>query len=320
MPPSGPSAELTLGRDDARNHALHDMNFEPGWAKRKPGLYPSPTENYEPCLWSWQSGKVALDEAGTYVDHEHAERRNLVLANPLVGNTYGTLRTLVIAYQMILPGETARSHRHTPNAGRFILQSEDAYTIVDGEKLEMRNNDVLLTPNWSWHGHISESDQPSYWLDFLDVPLVQLLEPMFFEPNRQTTEEIIDVPGESKFIFRWEDIQRSLDAATADPEGVYGTRVRLESDSMPTTGLFMERLETGAKTRRHRTTANHAFIGVEGSGEIIVGDETFTWQRGDVIAVPAWRPFEHRSKNGGTLFVVNDQPVMEAFGWLRTEF
>lgn len=314
------TAELTIGQDDVRDHALYEQNFEPGWAKRKPGLYPSPTENYEPCAWSWQGAKAALDEAGTYVDHQHAERRNLVLANPLIGNTYGTLRTLVIAYQMILPGETARSHRHTPNAGRFILQSEDAFTIVDGEKLEMRNNDVLLTPNWSWHGHISESDKPSYWLDFLDVPLVQLLEPMFFEPNQQTTEEIVDVPGESKFIFRWEDIQRSLDAAKPDPEGIHGFRVRLETQAMPTTGLFMERLDAGSQTRRHRTTANHAFIGVEGAGEVIVDEEVHSWQRGDVVAVPAWRPYQLKSDNGGTLFVVNDQPVMEAFGWLRTEF
>ena len=35
----------------------------------------------------------------------------------------------------ILPGETARSHRHTPNALRLILEGEGAYTIVNGEVL-----------------------------------------------------------------------------------------------------------------------------------------------------------------------------------------
>ena len=313
------TTELTLGADDDRNAKLYAQYFEPGWAKRKPGLYPAPTENYLPAAWQWASGRAALDEAGKYVDHAHAERRNLVLANPLEGNTYGTLRTLVIAYQMIMPGENARSHRHTPNAGRFILESENAYTVVDGEKLEMRNNDVLLTPNWRWHSHISESDAPSYWLDFLDVPLVQLLEPMFFEPNRTTNEKIIEVPGESPFIFRWDNVQRGLDAAPADPEGFHGKRVHLPSDSMPTIGLYMQRLEAGSQTTAYRTTANHAFIGVEGEGETTVDGETFSWSRGDVVAAPAWRRFSHRATSDATLFVVTDEPVFSALGWLRTE-
>ena len=41
---------------------------------------------------------------------------------------------------------------------------------------------MLLTPNWSTHGHGNHSRANAYWLDFLDAPLVQLLEPMFFEP------------------------------------------------------------------------------------------------------------------------------------------
>jgi gentisate 1,2-dioxygenase len=101
--------------------------------------------------------------------------------NPLEGNTYATTRTLIAAYQMILPGEKARSHRHTPNALRLILEGEGAYTVVDGVRLDMHPGDVVLTPNWYWHGHCSEADVPCYWLDGLDVPLVHLLQPMFFE-------------------------------------------------------------------------------------------------------------------------------------------
>ena len=95
------------------------------------------------------------------------------MQNP-AGGSYATSRTIVAAYQMIMPGEKARSHRHTPNALRLIIDAEPgAYTIVNGERLSMMPGDVVLTPNWCWHGHGNDSRACAYWLDVLDVPLVQ---------------------------------------------------------------------------------------------------------------------------------------------------
>src|SRR3954468_12634989 len=155
----------------------------PGWAKREPSLYPSPKLNFVPAHWSFQEfGRAALDAAGRYVSTEHAERRNLILYNPVKGNDYATTKTLISAYQMVLPGEVAFSHRHTPNALRLVVDTgPKAYTVVEGKKIPMVPGDVLLTPNWCWHGHANESDRPSYWIDFLDVPIVHMIGPMFFE-------------------------------------------------------------------------------------------------------------------------------------------
>ena len=123
-----------------------------------------------------------LDAAGRLINTELAERRNLILHNPIAGNDYASVRTLVAAYQMIMPGEWARSHRHTPNALRLIVDAEPGtYTVVEGQKVAMNPGDVVLTPNWRSHGHGNEGRAAAYWIDFLDVPLVQLLEPMFFE-------------------------------------------------------------------------------------------------------------------------------------------
>ncbi len=126
---------------------LAPLGINPGWAKPTPSFWPAPRANLLPFRWSWQAGRAALDAAGRLVDAESAERRNLILFNPVEGNTYATVRTMIAAYQAILPGETARSHRHTPNALRFVLEGEGSYTVVNGERLEMRPNDVLLTPN-----------------------------------------------------------------------------------------------------------------------------------------------------------------------------
>jgi Cupin domain len=83
-----------------------------------------------------------------------AERRSLIMVNPAPGNTCATTRNLVAAYQMIQPGETARSHRHTPAALRLVLDvGDDVYTVVDGKRVDMTPGDVVLTPSWCWHGH-----------------------------------------------------------------------------------------------------------------------------------------------------------------------
>ncbi len=35
--------------------------------------------------------------------------------------------------QLLLPGETAPAHRHTPSAARIIIEGEGGYTVVNGE-------------------------------------------------------------------------------------------------------------------------------------------------------------------------------------------
>ena len=45
--------------------------------------------------------------------------------------------TIYIGLQLLLPGETAPAHKHTPSAARIVVEGEGAYTVVDGEKLPM---------------------------------------------------------------------------------------------------------------------------------------------------------------------------------------
>jgi len=128
-----------------------------GWNKSEPSLYPTPKKTFLPAHWPYRTARPALDAAGRLVRTEDAERRNLILHNPVAGHGYGTAATIVAAYQMIKGAEVARSHRHTPNALRFILESgRSTYTIVDGKKVPMEEGDVVLTPNWCWHGHCNE--------------------------------------------------------------------------------------------------------------------------------------------------------------------
>ena len=206
---------------------LAQVGIAPGWNKKVASLWPAPKKNFAPAHWTYQQARGALDAAGRLINTELAERRNLILFNPESGESYGTVRTMVSAYQMIMPGEWARAHRHTPNALRLIIDAEPGvYTDVNGVKLAMEPGDVLLTPNWCSHGHGNDSRASAYWLDFLDVPLVQLLEPMFFEPAEEdkTHEAFADAPPtkDSPFVFPLSETEKRLDAATPDPTGPFG--------------------------------------------------------------------------------------------------
>ena len=303
---------------------LGQIGIAPGWAKSTPSLWPSPRRNFAPAHWKYEQARGALDAAGRLINTELAERRNLILFNPAAEHSYGTVRTLVAAYQMIMPGEWARSHRHTPNALRLILDSEPGtYTEVDGVKIAMEPGDVLLTPNWSSHGHGNDSRSCAYWLDFLDVPLVQLLEPMFFESAEEETspEASGSAPPtkDSPFVFPLSETLKRLDAAKPDPTGPFATSVQLGDPAMATIGLHMMRLAPRAKTTPLQTTANNIYAIVKGSGTTTIDGERFEWRRGDVIAAPAWRPHHHEAAEDALMLRVTDEPVMARLGFLRVE-
>ncbi len=303
---------------------LGQIGIAPGWAKATPSLWPAPRKNFAPAHWKYEQARGALDAAGRLINTELAERRNLILFNPATTNSYGTVRTLVSAYQMIMPGEWARAHRHTPNALRLIIDAEPGvYTDVNGVKLAMEPGDVLLTPNWSSHGHGNDSRACAYWLDFLDVPLVQLLEPMFFEPAEEdkTHEAFEAAPPtkESPFVFPLSETLKRLDATTPDPAGRFGTTVELGNPAMDTIGLFMMRLEPRVQTAPYKTTANNVYAVVKGTGATIVDGERFEWSRGDVIAAPAWLPHHHEAAEDALMLRVTDEPVMQRLGFYRVE-
>ena len=189
---------------------------------------------------------------------------------------------------------------------------------MDGVRLDMHPGDVVLTPNWCWHGHCSEADVPCYWLDGLDVPLVHLLQPMFFEPYPGGFQAPTVVAKNSPWQFSWDSTQAALDKASPDPEGYFGVRVQLGDPALSTMALYMQRLESGVQTRPLRTTPNRIYCAVEGIGTTIVDGERLAWSRGDVLVVPAWRTHSHHAMSDATLFCMTDEPVLRGLGWLRT--
>lgn len=297
---------------------LTPLSIIPGWNAPEPPLWSEPRKTFRPMHWHYRQTKTALDAAGRLIDTSIAERRNLVLTNPESGWKFATTRTMVVAYQMVLPGERARSHRHMPNALRVILDAEPGTsTTVDGISIPMERGDVLLTPGMHWHGHGNKGTAPSYWIDILDVPLVDMLEPMFYEDHPAGFEPVTAVDPASPLRFRWADTVRALERAQPEGSGRFGRQIALDASTMPSFGLSMMALDAGRPTETLQTTAQNIYVVLEGRGTSTIDGTVFAWERGDIFTAPAWRPHHHHASEEAVLFRTTDEPVLAMLGYLR---
>mgnify|MGYP003891942725 CR=1 FL=1 len=88
---------------------------------------------------------------------------------------------------------------------------------------------------------------------------------------------------------------------------------------MPTIGIYVERLEAGAKTRRYRSSANAVFCPIVGSGISRIGGATFDWARGDCFTGPTWNWIEHEARTDTILFTMTDEFLMRFAHYYRFE-
>ncbi len=300
-------------------------------------------------LWPASLLEAMVRESGEVVPVGE-ERRALQLFNPGLGGSWATTNTMIAAVQVLLPGEVARAHRHTPTAIRFIMEGEGAYTAVDGERVYMAPGDLILTPSWAWHDHGNETDTPVVWMDGLDIPLVQAMNAMFFQmyegpqvpltkPSNASTHLyghvslsptwVKERPRSSPLLlYSWETTSRSL-AALRDTAGDVYDDIALEYTHpqtgralLPTMACWIQMLRPGARLKAHRHTGSAVYYVVEGVGETIIDGRRFAWGKGDILVLPSWALHEHANRSprdAAILFSIQDRPVLEALGLYREE-
>src|SRR5437870_11321608 len=171
-----------------------------------------------PHRWRWQDLRPLLLEAARLVPIEQAERRVLVLKNPGLDGAYSVTSTLYAGLQVILPGEAAPSHHHTPAALRLVVEGEGAFTTVDGIKCVMERGDFIITPPMRWHDHGHEGRTPVVWLDGLDIPLVRAFDASWVSPTRpaRAPDPTSDV-AQAEFRWPWPQTRRVPEALAAWP-------------------------------------------------------------------------------------------------------
>lgn len=296
------------------------LETSPGWiARAQPIFWSEPRAEAHPAHWRYTEIRKALEEAARLVDLSLAERRILALRNPFPGNNFATTRTLSCAYQYLLPGETASTHRHASHALRIMLDAKGTYSVVEGTRMPMETGDIVLTPGGSWHGHGHEGDEPACWIDVLDIPLTHLLEPMYFEPYPVRIQEAQRTVEASPWRFTAADISELLDRACARAAPGKPVRVTLSAPDLPTMGIIVERLQPGTSSPRLRSTASRCVTVTAGRGRSRIGGETFAWSAGDTFAIPSWVWHEHHAEDLAQLVEISDEPVMRMCKYYRHE-
>ena len=339
---------------------LAAVDLSPLWTITEQLLTPTPRPKSVPWLWSAATMKPLARRAIQLVPVERGgERRVLSLQNPGLGGSPYAAGTLWGALQCLGPREVAPAHRHSPGAIRFVLEGDGVFTTVDGDACDMHPGDLVLTPSMNWHDHVNSGDGEMFWFDGLDLPMVQALDSIFFEPypgpgesqpepaehnvserlyaggTRYTDGAVADVlsPQHSKLmIYRWADTVAELDRLTAASDDAVVSVEYTDPESgasvMPTMACAAYRVRAGSHSLPVRRTGNSVHVVFSGHGSSVIGGRRFDWGPGDMFVVPSWAASEHfvdtehfvdDGAEHAEVFVVSDSPVLRALGLYREE-
>jgi gentisate 1,2-dioxygenase len=279
------------------------------------------------AIWRWEDTRPLLMRACELITAKQAERRVLMLENPsLAGTTFAT-PTLYAGLQAILPGEIAPTHRHAPNALRFVIEGEGAYTAVDGQRIAMHPGDFVVTPNWTWHDHGNDGAAPVVWLDGLDTAFANLFGAHFREDYPEESQPVSKVSGASPTLsYPYERTRAALEALSkaGDPHPVHGWKLRYANpatgkDTFPTMAAFMQRLPKGFAGRDYRSTDGAVCCVVEGRGSVGIGAARHDFAPHDVFVVPSWETRRFAAATDCAIFSYSDRAAQEALGFWREE-
>lgn len=299
-------------------------------------------------VWRWHDIHRELARSREIVDDAAAlQRRALILRNPgLAPPAVGATATLAASYQMLFPGETAPVHAHSMSALRFGLAGSGGRMIIDGDRVPMEPGDLILTPGWSWHGHVHPGgDEPVVWLDGLDVPFVMGLRAGFYRddphagnplPVRDTAGPAVspatlgpagDRAGRHSPVRRypWQEAYPALQRLMARaPEHSPVTRLEYRNPvtggpALATIACLLEGLPAGARTHLSRETASSVIVVARGTGTLTCGGQTFELLPNDAAAIPAWTWHQLTAHHELVVFRMTDRPIQDAFGLFRAE-
>ena len=294
--------------------------------------YPQPKS--VPVLWKWKRIEPFVRRAPQLVSAEKAARRVVMLVNPGRKEWSAAAGLLYTGVQIMNPGEFTSAHRHQASALRFIMEGRGAYTVVDGERLELGARDLVLTPNGTWHDHgIDAGGTQCIWQDGLDIPLMNSLDANFYEVHPEVMQKPAPLSRENwrkpyspVFRYGWEESFAALQESALQSEfdgTVYEYRNPLTGGPiMPTIGAQLQRLRPGEETRPHRHTGSAIYQVAKGRGWSVIGGQRFDWEEKDIFALPSWAVHAHANASASedaVLFSFNDFPAMRALALYREQ-
>ena len=322
---------------------LRDLNLVPLWPSLRSVLPPHvPTRHTQPIHWPYRSLRPLLLKSAELAPIEKAERRVLVLANPGHGlEKMQASAAMYLGMQLLMPGEWAPSHKHTPNAVRMIVEGEGAYTTVNGEKCPMHRGDLILTPTGLWHEHGHEGNAPVIWLDVLDLPLVYYMEASYhvngppqkvkfqrsdipYPPAGVVPTQVFERSTETYPVLRyaWKAVKTALEALANDfPEleciQVTYTNPQTGADVENILGFYSLMLRPGQMLRLPARSPAQVFHVIEGLVQVEPGQSKFLLNEADTCCAPGYEPvllINMNPHDPAFLFMADESPLHRKLG------
>lgn len=326
--------------------ALAACHAQPLWDRYHRVTTREPRAPDSPMAWAWRDMLPLIERASREVAMEDAERRVLLLTHPAFDGRVATTTNLSAGLQTLLPGETARAHRHSLQAIRFVMFGFGATTSVNQHQCPMAEGDLVLTPAWTWHEHVHSGAQRMIWFDGLDLPLLHHLDGMFFEIAGADADAVVPPPtaapraqrpavllgpdcgaadgaAANRYRFAWERASKALAGAVALADGSRWLRY-VDGDSqgavLPTLDCYLLACAPDRPTRRYRSTSNAVCVVARGQGSSRVGATTIAWSAHDVFTLPHWNWISHTAvSDDAVIFQMTDREFLASMGYLREE-
>jgi gentisate 1,2-dioxygenase len=305
---------------------LSQAGLDAPWTQPGPLIRPKASA-MQARVWRWRDIEPLVRRSPEFMaPGRGAERRIIRLDNPGVPERTAA-HTISVAVQYLLPGEVAPAHRHTPNAIRFMLHGEGAFTTIEGDKFVMRRGDLVVTPSMTWHDHGNEGSEPVMWTDALDSPVVRYLENLAMDPYDGEQQPVRTGPPARHLHFPFETAYAVLLALAAGPGDPFDDVIMEYRDPttgrsvVPALGCYLQMLRPGVRTRAHRETSSAVYHVVRGAGFTEIDGVVHQWGEGDFFAVPPRALHLHGSDDAAPaiLYSVQDVPLLRALGFYRTE-
>ncbi|MEX2145444.1 MAG: cupin domain-containing protein [Candidatus Rokuibacteriota bacterium] len=319
-------ATTVAGAREQWSGHLAAAGLDAPWTQPGPLIRPKASA-MQARVWRWRDIEPLVRRSAEFMaPGRGAERRIIRLDNPGVPErTAG--HTISVAVQYLLPGEIAPAHRHTPNAIRFMLHGEGAFTTVEGDKFVMRRGDLVVTPSMTWHDHGNEGGEPVMWTDALDSPVVRYLESLAMDPYEGEQQPVRTGPPARHLHFPFETAYAALLALATAPADPFDDVIMEYRDPdtgrsvVPALACYLQMLRPGVRTRLHRETSSAVYHVVTGTGFTDIDGVRHAWGEGDFIAIPPRALHGHGNDTStpALLYSVQDVPLLRALGLYRME-
>ena len=228
------------------------------------------------------------------------------------------------------PGVVSTVHRHSWDAMMFCVAGE-AWTEIDGQRIEWGPGDSLHLPAWAWHRHGNDGQQLARYLTFSSEPMLETMGMAVLEDGGDTDPATLPprppqspgIEGSDPYAVRrqrlaadqqarrsgrlhtsWDDLEM-----LPTPRGTRTTFLLDRAIGYQASGITMAMFEIGPGRGQsmHRHPGEAWLYVVEGHGHSYLGAEpeggpTYPWKKGDIIVVDHFLWHQH----------INDDPEKTA--------